>query len=164
MHKLQITTKMPNLILLEMSSIEDDAKYYTFQNENLEYIKEFGNTIDTSVQKVTERRLKKSNGRFGIYKGNQLVGMVGYSIKDESTVEVGILLAKSKAGKGYASASLSALVEFIRPKFRTIIAEADQKNTRSIALLKRCGFQEKSRETKDWGKATVFEFVSPDPK
>lgn len=61
---------------------------------------------------------------------------------DESgRVEIGYGLAESARGKGYASEAVIGLLGWLRDQgVREVMAECDDANTASIAVLRRCGF------------------------
>ena len=155
----RLETSQVGLTLLEMTTVDDDQAYFDLQNANIEYWKEYGNTIDSSLAEVTARRLDRSDGRYGIWHESELVGMVGCSAKkNPGEAEVGVLLAKDAAGHGYATAAVRALTDFIKPQFDRVFAEAAPDNTKSIEMLERSGYQTNGAVIeRDWGRALVFE-------
>lgn len=156
---MSIKTDRPGLLLVQMLSIEDDAAFFDLQNENVAFWKEFGNSIDASIEEVTKRRLKNGNNRFGIWLNDELLGIVGYSTKDHpKEAEVGILLAKNATGHGYAQSAIRAITTFAKPRYDRVFAEVEPTNQPSIQLMKRAGYQTNGRIVeRDWGKALVFE-------
>lgn len=156
---IRIKTERPGLVLIQMLTREDDKAYLDLQNANIEYWKEFGNSIDESVDKVTKRRLGHGNGRFGIWYEGNLVGMVSYSTKDHPhEAELGILLDKDATGHGHATIALKALTDYARSRFERVFAEIDPDNTKSINLVTRAGYKTNGNVVeRDWGRALVFE-------
>lgn len=136
-----IETDQPGLILVQMTTVEDDQEYFDFQNANEAHIAEYGNTIDPNPEEVTKRRSATGNFRFGIRKDGVLIGMEGYKVSpDGREAEVGILLAKDATGHGYATSALRAMTEHIAPSFERVFAEADPNNQSSLRLCERAGY------------------------
>ena len=156
---IKLKTNRTNLVLIEMLTLEDDKAYFDLQNVNREYWREFDNTIDETVEAVTKRRLRVSNGRYGIWFEGKLIGMVGYSNKaNEQEAEVGILLSRDAAGKGFATEAVKTLTAHIKPRFRRVFAEIERSNAASIRLFIRSGYKQKDGVVeREWGKAVVFE-------
>jgi RimJ/RimL family protein N-acetyltransferase len=159
MNAVELATDIPGLVLIQMLTRADDELYFDFQNRNREHIAEHGNTIDSSVEEVTKRRLEHSDGRFGIWLEGKLIGMVGYSTKNHpKEAEIGILLDAQFTGHGYATAAAKALTDFALPRFVRVYAEVAPDNDKSINLLKRLGYKTDGKVVqKDWGQALVFE-------
>lgn len=155
-----LETEQAGLLLVQMTTVDDDAEYFQFQNNNLAHIAKFGNTIDESVEAVTERRIEKDRKRFSICKDGTLVGMEGYTPSENGQeAEVGILLAKGATGHGYATSALKALSTHIYPQFNRVFAEVEPNNAASINLIERSGYVRVAGEVeRDWGRAVVFEF------
>jgi RimJ/RimL family protein N-acetyltransferase len=154
-----IKTAQEGLTLVQMLTRDDDMAYFDLQNANIEYWKEFGNSIDESVEKVTKRRLEHGSGRFGIQLDDKLIGIASYSTKGhDREAEVGVLLDKDAAGHGYASAAVKAITDFAKSRFDRIFSEVAPDNAKSINLLIRSGYQTNGELVeRKWGKALVFE-------
>jgi RimJ/RimL family protein N-acetyltransferase len=61
-------------------------------------------------------------------------------------VEIGYGIAQSARGCGYATEAVLGLLAWLRDRnVREVIAECDEDNEASIAVLRRCGFAESSR-------------------
>ena len=159
---ISLETDQSELKLTQMLTPADDVAYFGLQNDNLDYWREFGNAIDESEAAVTKRRLEHGNGRFGIWLGDKLIGMVGYSTKrSNDDVEIGILLTKQATGHGYATSAIKALTVYAKSHFKRVYAEVEPNNERSIGLLLRAGYKTTGeRVTRDWGEALVFEAPS----
>lgn len=155
----KLKTDQAGLELVQMLSSVDDKAYLDLQTANVEYWKEFGNTIDRSLHEVAERRLRNGNARYGIWLMGKLIGIVEYSTQfHENEAEIGVLMDKRASGYGYAKSAVVALVEFAKPHFNRVYAEVAPDNTRSINLLTRAGFQSGGDVVeRTWGRARVFE-------
>jgi RimJ/RimL family protein N-acetyltransferase len=137
-----IETDQPGLVLVEMLGIEDDEKVLNFQNRDADHIKEFGNTIFSSVEEVTSKRLEMGGQRFWIRKDGVDVGWEGYGVsEDGKTAEVGIIIAEDASGHGYATSAVKAITKHIEPDFEDVIAEARADHGASIAVLKKSGYE-----------------------
>lgn len=156
---VELDTNLPELKLVQMITVDDDAAYFKLQNANVDYWREFGNKIDKSEDEVTKRRLEHGDGRFGIWFNGELVGMVGYSTKrHRDQAEIGILLAEHASGRGYATEAIRTLTDYVNPLFSRAYAEVAPDNERSIKLLERAGYMNSGEKvTRDWGEALVFE-------
>lgn len=65
----------------------------------------------------------------------------------DGRVEIGYGIAESARGDGYATEAVLGLLEWLRDRdVREVIAECDASNVASMAVLRRCGFVEASRE------------------
>ena len=65
----------------------------------------------------------------------------------DGRVEIGYGIAESARGNGYATEAVLGLLGWLRDHdVREVIAECDESNAASIAVLRRCGFVEASRE------------------
>lgn len=155
-----LETDLAGLVLRQMITKQDDELYFELQKANVDYWKEFGNSIDESFEVVTDRRLEHGGtGRFGIWFQDKLVGMVGYSTKSHPReAEIGILLDKETTGKGYATTSVRTLTDYALLRFDRVFAEVEPTNKKSIELMSRVGYQTNGEIVeRDWGKALVFE-------
>ena len=155
----RLKTNRANLQLIQMLTLKDDTAFFALQNANLDFWKEFGNSIDESVEAVAKRRLENGNNRFGIYLRKKLIGIVGYSTKDHPTeAEVGILLDKNVVGRGYAQAAIKAITEYAKPLYARVFAEVEPDNRSSIKLMTRSGYKTDGKVVdREWGRALVFE-------
>jgi RimJ/RimL family protein N-acetyltransferase len=74
----------------------------------------------------------------------ELIGDLGVCVIDESegVVEIGFTVAQSAQGRGYATEAVSAMVDGLlrQATVRSIVAVTDERNTASVALLRRVGF------------------------
>jgi RimJ/RimL family protein N-acetyltransferase len=157
---IHLETNQPGLTLLEMTTIQDDEAYFDLQNANLDYWKEFGNSIDPSVEEVTIRRTMRDGPRFGIYKDGLLIGIQGYmESPDGKQAEVGILMSQESGGHGYATSAVKALTEYIKPQYERVFAEIKPDNSRSIKLFENTGYTRVGDEIeRPWGRALVYEY------
>lgn len=66
---------------------------------------------------------------------------------DDGRVEIGYGIAESARGCGYATEAVCGLVGWLRDRdVGEVMAECDEGNAASIAVLRRCGFVESSRD------------------
>ncbi|GLI72364.1 hypothetical protein PoHVEF18_000536 [Penicillium ochrochloron] len=73
-----------------------------------------------------------------------VIGIVGVH-KDDPVPELGYIFHPSAWGKGYATEAVAAFVRhyfILRPDAAYIEAKVDSKNTPSIRVLQKCGFDE----------------------
>lgn len=156
-----LETDRPGLILVEMTTPEEDAEYFDFQSKNQAHIAEFGNIIYGSTTEIAVQRAKPGVVSFGIRNDDMLVGESGYvARKDGQEAEVGIVLAKDATGKGYATAVIKALTAHLLPIANRIFAEIEPTNVASINLMERAGYiRIEGLVERDWGRAAVFEYM-----
>ena len=159
---IKIDTEIPGLKLIQMLTINDDEAYFELQNQNTEFWKKYGNTIDSSLEAVTKRRSRAGNVRFGIYLEGRLIGMTGYTQSEDGTqAELGILMSESDTGHGYATSAFKALSEFVADRFDRVYAEADPSNEKSIKLCQRAGYVlQPGMVKRNWGDSVVLDYVS----
>jgi [ribosomal protein S5]-alanine N-acetyltransferase len=75
---------------------------------------------------------------------NALLGDIGLLYtSDQSQVEIGFTLAPMAQGRGLASIAVRATIDlvFAHTEARRVLANTDERNIRSIALLERIGMQ-----------------------
>jgi RimJ/RimL family protein N-acetyltransferase len=157
---IRIEIDFRGLSIVQMLTHEDDEVYFKLQNANIKFWEEFGNSIDDSVRAITERRTKKGNVRFGIYKDGELIGMEGYRANEEgSEAETGIMLDQQATGHGYATAAFKSMSEYAAARFERVFAQAAPDNASSIQLCQRSGYvlQHGILQT-EWGPAVLLEY------
>jgi ribosomal-protein-alanine N-acetyltransferase len=93
-------------------------------------------------QIMTKRRQAE---RCTIFLGDVIIGSCGYNIIDEDTfkVEIGYEIAFDLWGEGLGRKIVDMLVTNAKKKFNAvrIQAKVDPRNTRSLKLLEKCGFE-----------------------
>lgn len=76
---------------------------------------------------------------------NQFIGLTGFYCQSvaEQRAEVGYMLAKSAHGKGYATESLQALIDWACLSFNVhkFVGHCAKENHSSARVLQKCGFQ-----------------------
>lgn len=77
---------------------------------------------------------------------NAIIGDMGVHFIDDYQVEIGFTLSKEKQGKGFATESVKALINYLFETLNKhrIIASIDPANTNSIRLLERVGFRKEA--------------------
>lgn len=84
----------------------------------------------------------------------ELIGDIGICVSEEhvGVVELGFTIARAAQGNGYATETLTALLDELlnMPGVRSVMAVTDARNDASIALLHRVGFAHQST------KSTIF--------
>ncbi|MGL5043022.1 MAG: GNAT family N-acetyltransferase [Culicoidibacterales bacterium] len=80
-----------------------------------------------------------------IFLGGEIIGSCGYNIIDEDTqkVEIGYEIAFDLWGAGLGEKIVEMLIENAKKRFNAvrIQAKVDPRNTRSLKLLEKCGFE-----------------------
>jgi RimJ/RimL family protein N-acetyltransferase len=169
--KTVIPTDKPDLMLQEMSTPDDDIRFWQLQQDNIAHITRHGDEVDKTPADTTVRRLSKHRTRFGIWDSGTLVGMVEYRLgedNDSQQAELGIVLAEEATNKGYASSSLIALTTYMQQNLHLarIFAEVDVRNQPSLNLFRsqRVGFVEGPEVTRDYGQMIEFDFIGNTPQ
>ena len=139
-----LTTEESGLVLRQMTRVEDDAAMFEAQNNNLDHIAEFGNTIYATIEEATRARLEDGWTKFGIWKDDKFIGVESFKPGDD-TAEVGYWLDTGYTGKGYASTATKALVDYLSTKYSTLTADIAEGNDKSIGVAERVGFKEAAR-------------------
>lgn len=80
--------------------------------------------------------------RFGIWRGDCLVGTVNLTPLSQKKAEIGYWVGREYNGQGFATTATLALVHYAFEKlgFRRIVATVNPENLASQAVLKRAGF------------------------
>jgi RimJ/RimL family protein N-acetyltransferase len=84
--------------------------------------------------------------QFGIFHREEqtLIGDLGiHFFAGENTAEIGVTIAPQFQGRGYASEAVGCVIDFIFETLHKdkVIASVDPKNHKSMALMRRVGFQ-----------------------
>lgn len=153
-------TTSGGLVLRSYATPQEDAAYFKLQNENREHIAQFGNIIFDTEQAVQESHKKPDSIDLGIWKEDTLIGNACIAITDGSQAELGIWLAKTAEGHGYATDVFKAITKYAVSNYKRVFAEVDPTNARSIRLMQRVGYVTDGQiVARDWGKALVFELM-----
>ncbi|MFN7039214.1 MAG: GNAT family N-acetyltransferase [Alphaproteobacteria bacterium] len=83
------------------------------------------------------------NGHAFLKESDEFLGRAGFSVMDNGEVEVGYGFLREYWGKGYATESLNALLNwaFSNLTVPRIIAFTNSNNIVSIKILKKCGME-----------------------
>ncbi|MEZ5288413.1 MAG: GNAT family N-acetyltransferase [Vicinamibacterales bacterium] len=94
-------------------------------------------TLDTAGQWLQVAVTLRESG--------QVIGDLGLCLTDESegAVEIGVTMARSAQGFGYATEALTAMTEILlnQAGVRSLVAVTDTRNIAAAALLRRVGFR-----------------------
>jgi hypothetical protein len=164
---LTLPTERENVILRQLTTIADDTAYFEAVEEDRAYVDQHGNVVSDkykTIADVTRRRLEASDTlRMGIWDGDRLVGPVTASPdNDNSEIEIGYWLRKSATGNGYATLGVRAMTLYLASRYSRIFAEVHVDNTPSANVLLRANFVATEIVDRDWGRATVFDFMKTD--
>lgn len=115
-----------------------------------------GGIISDGLYSMIESELateKSPNQRMGIWKDGVLVGYIGTNPVEESNadyeVEIAYAVDEKHSGKGIASAAIEAVAQLENNKGKTVIAEVEGRNNRSMRLLGKLGFEHTMRRNAD---------------
>lgn len=122
--------------------------------ENRDHLKTFMRwmsddySIDTANEFITranETRAKKENTGFGIFRGDKLIGSIGFVHFDWTArkTEIGYWIAKVEEGKGIISRATALLVQyaFLELGMNRVEIRCSTENLRSSAVPLRLGFK-----------------------
>ena len=114
--------------------------------------KEKNSTINhSSINHSTNNSTDKSPSQdvwfqFGIYvsENNQLVGDCGVYLKKDNQAEIGYTISPNFQKQGYGVEAVQGLINFLCDQFDVlkVVASCDPRNTASINLLKKLGFEQ----------------------
>jgi ribosomal-protein-serine acetyltransferase len=158
---LVLTTDQDGLTLREMTTVDEDQALLQAQNDNLNHIAQFGNTILKTVEEATEARLNSGWVKLGIWKDGQLIGLQGFKPNDTaSEAETGIWLIHEATGHGYATSACTALSRYLAKKYHRVFLETAANNQKAIKTFERSGYRPTGQTIqRDYGQAIVMDFV-----
>lgn len=78
---------------------------------------------------------------WGIFKADQLVGLIAIFPREDDWQELGYLLVPAVRGQGLMKCAVKSLIAQLKP--RKLMAETSRKNAASMAILKAAGFEMK---------------------
>jgi ribosomal-protein-serine acetyltransferase len=97
------------------------------------------------ISAAIEKRKERNNLGLGVFRGDELIGSIGFVHFDweSRTTEIGYWIAKSEEGKGIVTAATKRLIEytFYELNFNRIEIRCSVENKRSAAVPIRLGFQ-----------------------
>jgi ribosomal-protein-serine acetyltransferase len=156
--RLRLPTAMPDLRLIELQPEDADA-YYALVDRNRGHLTQHGDYLDlgeATPASVTEDLMdpENRNARFGVWRGEQLIGRVDLNPRTTEDFVLGYWLGGEFTGQGYATTACAALIAYGHEALgaRTIWAGVTKGNAKSEAVLHRLGFAEVS----DQGTYTRF--------
>ena len=77
---------------------------------------------------------------FGIYLGNQLIGILNETERTDSSIEVGYALLPRFHNQGYATEALSCVIQYLWGQdFQQVNTGAFEENAASIRVMQKCG-------------------------
>jgi ribosomal-protein-alanine N-acetyltransferase len=103
------------------------------------------------IQRCTEQYKTKGYGRWGIFTtiDGQFIGLCGLTLEDDELVHINYRLATKFQGKGYATETVSGLLEYAQKRLNigTLSALIESENVNSIKVVLRKGFELVNRST-----------------
>lgn len=143
-----IATSVAKLLLREIAT-DDARELFTLIQDNREHLAAHGDYVDLAAKTYSDIKsdLAKVRGRgfnFAIEFDGQIVGRLELVPVDPPRYGIGYWLKKSATGKGYATAAIDALAEHARSALNAsdLYAGVTHGNEKSVAVLKRAGFQQ----------------------
>ncbi len=138
-----MTLNTERLIIRSFSENDGEDLYEYFSNPNV--LKFEPHKPFTKDEALAEAKWRENDERFlaVCLKSGKVIGNLYFSKGDFETWEIGYVFNDKYWGNGYATESLSALLDyaFVSLNARRIIAKCDPKNTPSWKLLERVGMR-----------------------
>ncbi|GAA2060626.1 MULTISPECIES: GNAT family N-acetyltransferase [Streptomyces] len=142
-----LPTLVPGLALRELTVKDADA-YYKLLDNNRRHLTRLGDyqAEGNATSAWVREHLSTDPGqslRYGIRLKGELIGRVDLTAADPPRYGTGYWLGEAYVGKGYAMAACAPLYDYAARKLRAtdIFAGVTHGNARSVALLKRLGFE-----------------------
>jgi len=131
--------------------LPSDAKHIFDLNADPEVIKYTGDppfkNINEALDFIKNYNHYKEHG-FGrwaviLKENDQFIGWCGLKYNEENEIDLGFRFFKSQWGKGYASESAKATIQYAKSALgmKSIIGRAAQNNVASIKVLEKLGFK-----------------------
>lgn len=141
-----IYTRVPSLVLVPLTQdhasalhqlVQENSSHLTAHGDYAELVARPLETLADELRGSAEQDL-----RFGIFLNQTLIGRIDLVTVAPPRYGLGYWLEKCSTGKGYATASIQALLEFARDDLGAsdIFAGVTHGNLRSAAVLERTGF------------------------
>jgi RimJ/RimL family protein N-acetyltransferase len=139
-----LPTAAPDLTLRELVP-EDAARLHAVVQANQSHLTahgDYASLVAASVDILAAELADRSQRRFGIFLGAELIGRADLIPVDPPRYGLGYWLARSATGHGYATQALAALLRIAANDLRAteIYAGVTYGNIRSERLLRRLGF------------------------
>ena len=156
--------KTPRLNLRVMEPTRENARMiFDIIERNREYLEawqghfEYLNNVDDVVAYLNKRKNQIGANEgvcFYILLGENIIGRIRFSVRDNDSCEIGYWLDESATGHGYMGEALSALeTELFKFGFNRIIIDVDAGNLPSENVARRAGYQlEKRIPMNSWAK------------
>lgn len=155
MRRLRFPEEFPQLeterlVLRELADSDASALFQNYSDEDIA-----GNFMDTPLTDMKQaiqfieafkaefRRGEAITWALSLRGTNELIGTCSYIIEANSCAEIGYDLSKAHWGKGLMSEAMRAIIAYGFDELGLQRIEADtlSKNSRSVKLLERLGFQ-----------------------
>jgi RimJ/RimL family protein N-acetyltransferase len=143
---VELETEVPGLIVREHTS-SDAGAYYELVQANRDHLTRHGDYSElvASTREETERRFASpasADVRCGIWKDSRLIGHMTLVHGEPPRWGLGFWISEDASGRGFMTASLTALLEYARSELGAseVLAGVAHGNHRSSAVLGRLGF------------------------
>ncbi len=156
--------KTQRLVLRTVDSVRENAeKIFEIIEQNRDFLEawqghfEYIRGVDDAVAYLAKRaeQINKNEGIcFYIYRNNDIIGRIRFSVTGDGECEIGYWLVESVTGNGYMAESLGALeYELFKFGFKRIVIDVDAGNTPSENVARRAGYTlEKRIPMESWAK------------
>jgi RimJ/RimL family protein N-acetyltransferase len=139
-----LQTAAPDLTLRELVP-EDAALLHAVVLANHSHLTahgDYASLVAASIETLAAELADRSQQRFGIFLGGELIGRADLIPVDPPRYGLGYWLARSATGQGYATQALAALLQLAANDLQAseVYAGVTHGNTRSERLLQRLGF------------------------
>lgn len=146
-------TEQPDTVVRQFN-VEDLPAAKELMESNLKFFGEGGIIADGVYSMIESETLRgnSANRRMGIWKDGVLVGYIGTNPTTgaiDNEVEVAYAIDKNHAGQGIASAALEAVAGHENEGGKTVVAEVEGRNFKSMRLLGKLGFEQSMRRNPD---------------
>lgn len=143
-----LSTEIPGLILSELTIADADA-YFELLDLNRQHLSRLGDYSEESRAtpawvRAHLREAAGRNVRYGIRLNGALIGRVDLLAVDPPRYGTGYWLGEAHTGAGYATAACRALFDHAARRLGAtdVFAGVTHGNAKSVALLKRLGFEQ----------------------
>jgi RimJ/RimL family protein N-acetyltransferase len=141
----QLDTENPALVLKELT-VADARTYHRLLDRNRAHLSRYGDyqdEADATPAWTAGHLSRPAPDRFGIWLDHRLIGRVDLVHTGPPRYGLGYWLSHDAVGRGYATTACSALIDYARTRrgATDIFAGVTHGNCRSVALLRRLGFQ-----------------------
>jgi RimJ/RimL family protein N-acetyltransferase len=150
--QLALSLQTPRLLLKGLMA-DDGAAFFGYRSHpEVTRFQGFApETVEDAVRFIEEDICHEMNRpgtwfQWGIFlrEGQTLIGDLGiHFLPEESSVEIGVTIAPDFQGKGFATEAMGCVMGFLFDTLgkSKVVASVDPKNLKSMALMKRTGFE-----------------------